>query len=145
MRHKTKNTREGEAREPLSVIKKREFLKALEENKALISYAAKDSGVNKKTFYKWYNTDPEFKQAVDEITNDVLDWAERKLHENVADGDQRALEFFLMAKGKSRGYSRNDGQIQIGSVSPIQIILPQETKSISNTIIDITNDQEEDD
>jgi len=48
--------------------------------------------------------DEEFAQAVKEIENIALDFAESQLHTQMKDGSTSATIFYLKTKGKKRGY-----------------------------------------
>ena len=48
---------------------------------------------------------PEFKEAVSQVEESLIDWVESKLMKRIEDGDAHAITFFLKTKGKSRGYA----------------------------------------
>jgi hypothetical protein len=85
--------------------KKKAMLDALEHSYGIVTTAAKIAGVGRTTHYRWLNEDDEYKQAVDDIDNAALDFAESALHGKIAKGDTTAIIFFLKTKGKKRGYS----------------------------------------
>lgn len=85
-------------------IKKRAMLDALEKSLGVVTSAAKTIGIERTTHYKWLNSDPEYKAAVEEIENIALDFAESQLHKQIADKDTAATIFYLKTKGKKRGY-----------------------------------------
>jgi hypothetical protein len=97
---------------------KKALLVALEKSLGVVTMACKSVGVDRATFYKHYNSDPEFKQAVDDIENIAVDFAESQLHKKIKEGDTTATIFFLKTKGKKRGYVErqeveNSGTIMI--------------------------------
>jgi hypothetical protein len=61
-------------------------------------------GINRSTFYEYYNNDIEFKGKVDDIKNIALDFVEDKLIGKIKDGDIVAILFYLKTQGKKRGY-----------------------------------------
>lgn len=61
-------------------------------------------GISRKTFYDWRNTRKGLSDALDEVDESVLDYAESKLVEHINNNDLQALIFFLRTKGKKRGY-----------------------------------------
>ena len=65
-------------------------------------YSIKLSSV--ASYYKWLKEDEEFAQAVKEIENIALDFAESQLHTQMKDGSTSATIFYLKTKGKKRGY-----------------------------------------
>ena len=80
------------------------LLDALQHHLGIVTGACKAVGIHRSTFYDWYNSDPEFKEAVDDIDNIALDFAESKLHRKIDKGDTSAIIFYLKTRGKKRGY-----------------------------------------
>tara|TARA_R110000772_G_scaffold208319_1_gene318883 strand:- start:349 stop:777 length:429 start_codon:yes stop_codon:yes gene_type:complete len=87
----------------LDTIKKK-LLKALEKSLGIVTIACKEVDCARSTFYNYYNNDQDFKNAVDEISNLTLDFAESQLHKQIKDGNTTATIFYLKTKGKKRGY-----------------------------------------
>lgn len=80
------------------------LLDALEKSLGVITTACKTAQIHRSTFYKWYNEDPGFAEAVDDIENIAIDFAESNLHQKIKKGDTAAIIFYLKTKGKKRGY-----------------------------------------
>lgn len=97
------------------------MLTALEKSLGVVTPALKQAGVGRTTYYEWLSTDTEFAEAVAEIDQVVLDFAESKLHERIngvkvkarngdpdstysLPPDTKAIQYLLSRKGKSRGY-----------------------------------------
>jgi hypothetical protein len=78
-------------------ILKKNLLAALEKSLGIVTTACKIVDCNRSTFYKYYNNDQDFKNAVDELENLTLDFVESKLHKQIT-------IFYLKTKGKKRGY-----------------------------------------
>ena len=89
-------------------IKKKAMLQALEKSLGIVTTAAKQVGIDRWNHYDWMKSDPEYKAAVDAIEDVALDFAESKLHAQIAKGDTTATIFYLNNKGKKRGYNRPD-------------------------------------
>jgi len=87
-----------------SDILKKKLVESLEKSLGVVTTACKQTGVNRSTFYDWYNKDEEFKKAVDSIGDIALDFAESQLHKQIKDGNSTATIFYLKTKGKRRGY-----------------------------------------
>ena len=87
-----------------SDILKKKLVESLEKSLGVVTTACKQTGVNRSTFYDWYNKDEEFRKAVDDIGNVALDFAESQLHKQIKDGNSTATIFYLKTKGKKRGY-----------------------------------------
>lgn len=83
---------------------KKRILEALEKTFGVVTTACKQLGIGRTTYYDWYNNDPEFKKAVDELQGVALDMAESQLHKQILGGNTSATIFYLKTKGKNRGY-----------------------------------------
>ena len=71
-------------------------------------------GINRSTFYEYYNNDLEFKSKIDDIKNIALDFVEDKLIGKIKEGDIVAILFYLKTQGKKRGYvERVENEITI--------------------------------
>lgn len=69
----------------------------------MVTTACKSIGLARSTFYEWLKDDS-FKQAVNEIQEVAIDFAESQLHKQIADGNTSATIFYLKTKGKKRGF-----------------------------------------
>lgn len=85
-------------------IKKESLLKALEKSLGIVTVACRNADIPRSTYYKWLNEDQEFAEAVRDIENVALDYAESKLHKQIGDNSTAATIFYLKTKGKKRGY-----------------------------------------
>jgi hypothetical protein len=83
---------------------KKVMLDALEKTLGIVTTAAKLAGIDRVTHYRWYESDPAYREKVDLIPDMVLDFAESQLHQQIKDKDTAATIFFLKCKGKHRGY-----------------------------------------
>ena len=118
---------------------KKAMLATLEEFYGIVLPAAKKAGICRATHYNWYNTDPIYKAAVDDMSNVALDHVESKLFEKI-EGVQvqgkegvydvppsdTALIFYLKTKGKNRGYVERQENRQVdgegNDVKPIDLV-----------------------
>lgn len=87
-----------------TAIKKKAMLEALEKAMGVVTTAAKMAGVGRITHYRWMEEDKEYKEAVDDVQNIVLDFAETALYKMVENHNPAATLFLLKTKGKNRGY-----------------------------------------
>ncbi len=85
--------------------RKASMLHALLKCFGVVSYAAMEAGISRKTHYNWMETDREYRLAVERIDEATIDYCEAKLFKHVQKGDLQAAMFFLRHKGKSRGYT----------------------------------------
>jgi hypothetical protein len=83
---------------------KKSLLEALEKSLGIVTYACKIVGCNRSTFYEYVNNDEEFANAVKNIEDVVIDFAESQLHKQIKDGNSTSTIFYLKTKGKKRGY-----------------------------------------
>ena len=84
--------------------KKQNMLKCLEQSLGVVSTACKSAGIGRVTHYRWLKQDEEYADAVREIQDVAVDFAESHLHKLIQDGNAAATIFLLKTKGKSRGY-----------------------------------------
>ena len=61
-------------------------------------------GVARKTFYDWKKTKPKLVEALNEVDESLLDFAESKLMKKIDEDDTTCILFYLRTKGKDRGY-----------------------------------------
>jgi hypothetical protein len=83
---------------------KKALLKALEKSLGVVTQACSIVGVDRTTFYRYVKEDAEFAQAVKDVQNIALDFAESQLFKQIQDGNTTATIFYLKTKGKHRGY-----------------------------------------
>ena len=84
--------------------KKAQMLEALERSLGIVTTACNAIGIGRTTHYEWMKKDPEYKQAVKDIENRTLDFAESHIHKLIRGGNAAATIFFLKTKGKARDY-----------------------------------------
>lgn len=110
---------------------KKALLEALEKCLGVVTTACKMVGVDRTTYYRYYNEDEEFAKQCDDIENVVLDFAESQLHKQIKDGNPSSTIFYLKTKGKGRGYfektvsenknennNNHTGEIKINMIVP---------------------------
>jgi len=84
--------------------KKKALLEALKQSMGVVTTACRAVGVERKTFYNYLNSDPNFREEVDNLENVALDFAESKLFKQIKEDNLGAIIFYLKCKGKKRGY-----------------------------------------
>jgi len=107
---------------PQTEDKKQAMLEALEKNLGIVTISCKSVGISRKTHYRWLESDPEYKEAVEAIPDVVLDFAENKLFKAIQDGNITATIFFLKTRGKDRGYIERIQQEDV-SAKPKQLVI----------------------
>jgi hypothetical protein len=102
--------------------RKRLLLQALVLSKGIISSACQSAAVPRRTFYNWIESDPEFRDAYEDIVEGSLDFVESKLLDRIEAGSERAICFFLRTRGRSRGYrDSGDSSSDLLSDNPITV------------------------
>tara|TARA_R110000772_G_scaffold67015_1_gene148953 strand:+ start:716 stop:1066 length:351 start_codon:yes stop_codon:yes gene_type:complete len=102
-------------------LKKEKTLEALEQALGVVTFACKQVGIGRSTFYKWCKEDEEFNKAVKEIEGVALDFAESQLFSQIKDGVTSATIFYLKTKGRKRGYWEKQQMDMTTDDEPIQI------------------------
>lgn len=104
MKKQLKKTQSIESKPTKSDIVKANLLAALTKSLGIVSTACNSVGINRDTYYHYLATDEKFKQSVEGLQDNVLDFAESKLYKLVNDENPAAVFFLLKTKGKKRGY-----------------------------------------
>ncbi len=117
---------------------KKDLLLALEKTRGIVTTACLMVPVDRKTYYRYYNDDEDFRKDVDSLVNVALDFAESKLMERMEgvtigkvdnEGEVKvyktppsdaALIFYLKTKGKKRGYVE---RVEYEDTNPRPIII----------------------
>ena len=76
----------------------------IEQSLGVVTVACKKADVPRSTYYKWLKEDSAFAEAVKDIENVALDFAESQLHKQISGNSTAATIFYLKTKGKKRGY-----------------------------------------
>ena len=85
--------------------KKELFLEAYKNKMCNISSACKAVNIGRKTYYNWLKKFPIFKQQVVEVKGSLTDMIESQLLKKIENGNQRAIEFYLINRKKDK-YSK---------------------------------------
>jgi hypothetical protein len=85
-------------------IQKAAMLEALEKSLGIVTSACKSVGISRNTHYTWLKQDDIYREAVEDIENIALDFAESQLHKQIKEGNTSGTIFYLKTKGKKRGY-----------------------------------------
>lgn len=134
---------------------KLKFVDYFRNNAGDVSRACKAFKIARKTFYNWYNTIPDFKDAVDEVREELKDFGESQLmllmkgipetdKNNKLTGwkvkpDVAAVIFFNKTKNKDRGYSeRDDG----GFTRPTAISVVVDSQATADEFNAIVNGED---
>ena len=77
---------------------KKELISALRSNLGVVSNACEALGISRTTYYKYYKADERFKEQVDGIGDEAIDFVESHLFELIRKGNVAATIFFLKTK-----------------------------------------------
>lgn len=75
------------------------------EYKGNLAAVARSFGLSRQTLYKYINSKPSVKAALDEARETMIDNVESALYSAALAGEAWAVCFFLKTQGKSRGYT----------------------------------------
>lgn len=117
--------------------KQQAMIEALRGQLGVISSACKIVGIERKTHYNWL-LNPVYKQAVEDINEFTIDFAENALYKLIAEKNVVATIFFLKTRAKSRGYiEKADNYNTFNHTGPeykLEITMPKEMKNVSNEV-----------
>lgn len=109
--------------------KQRKFLEIYENSSCNISISCKKFGITRRTFYDWLEKCSMFKQAIEDHNESLIDYAETKLMQNIKDGKESSIFFFLKTKGKKRGYIETVEQnVSVNPFIELMKQLPDDTE-----------------
>lgn len=98
-------------------VRKWLFVYAYTMNHFNILPACRICNVSSYHLAKWKKDDPDFIELLDHVYNMRKDFAEGKLMERIAEGDQGCIQFFLKTQARDRGY---DPKVQIEHTGAIE-------------------------
>lgn len=78
---------------------------AMRETNGNVAESCERVGVSRKTYWYHLNKYPEFKERIDHILDARIDFAEKALFEQIANGNTSATQFYLKTQGAKRGYT----------------------------------------
>lgn len=83
---------------------KKKFLEIFKKKLGNISLSCRAFGIERRTFYNWYNNDPDFRAAADDVKEVRKDFIENAFTQRIDAGDTAAIIFALKTICKDRGY-----------------------------------------
>lgn len=104
---------------------KTDLLEALTKYKGIVTDACNAVGITRPWYYQLLDGDPEFAKAVKDIQEQVTDFVETQLYQQIAKGNHISTIFYLKTRGKHRGYTEqialtgaDGGAIQVRVIEP---------------------------
>ena len=118
-----------------NVLKKKAFLAKMETTLGNITASCKAANINRSTYYDWMEKDPAFADAVNDLSESNIDFAESCLKQQIKDGNTTATIFYLKTKGKSRGYIETHEVIG-NTEAPVVLSFKDALQGVDTTITD---------
>jgi len=101
--------------------KKQAMLIALEQSLGVVTPACKSVDIARETHYRWLKEDEEYAEAVKQLDDVAIDFAESQLHKQIKSGQTASTIFYLKTKGKKRGYIEKQ-EVESNIVTGIKLI-----------------------
>ncbi|WP_200355469.1 hypothetical protein [Pelagicoccus mobilis] len=70
-----------------------------------VTKACEETGVSRRTYYNYYKDDTEFRQEIDGLKDEQIDFAVAALWKLIEAGNQQAIFFYLRTQGRDRGWN----------------------------------------
>jgi len=93
-------------------LRQKLFLQAYKEAKFNVSEACRQVNIGRRTFYRWKNEDPDFREDLEIAKSELRDWLKDKLLQLVDDGNLIATIFANKTIGQMVETTRQDIQIR---------------------------------
>ncbi len=125
--------------------KKARMLELLKAKCGNVSESCAELGITRQLHYYWMKNDAEYADAVAEIDEANIDFAESQLRRAIKDGDTTSIIFFLKTKGKNRGFSeRVEQKIEAKTeISGTNIDITRLPEELVFKIVEALNDGED--
>lgn len=104
-------------------ITKEQVLTAIEGSGGIIENIARRLGINWHTAKILINKYKETKRAYEDEVERVLDLAELAVINKIKEGDTQLIKFYLMTKGKGRGYTYEAQERQEVADNELKIVI----------------------
>lgn len=129
--------------EQTTKLKKQRMIEALRMSLGVVSPALQEAGVSRGAFYFWKKDDPQFKEDVENLDEEAIDFAETSLFTQIKEKNTTATIFYLKTKGKKRGYVERIETIDLNKKKEIkdrtQEELEEFIRNIDEQIARLTN------
>lgn len=110
-----------------TINRKKDAIRLLDESFHNIGWVCAQMGIQRRSFKRWQQTDPEFDRACIEIWEGIIDGAEVHLQKNISNGKEASLIFFLKTRAKERGYIEKTEIVHSGGAQPVKFNLVEKT------------------
>lgn len=115
--------------------RKAAFLEAFSKSAGILKPACDAMNVDRKTVWRWRQSDEKFDEAYKECQEIAVDFAESALLKNIQAGDTTAIIFFLKTRGRERGYVEKQQIDATVKGAEVKVnVLDQETADLINKL-----------
>lgn len=97
-----------------------EAIEAVKDSRGFITTIAKRLGCTRGNVYALMNKYPTVKQAILDEKDEMKDFAEAQLFQNIKDGKETSLIFYLKTQAKDRGYIERQ-ELTGANGAPLQV------------------------
>lgn len=95
----------------------KEVAAALRKARGMVSVAARELGVSRRTIYNYRAKSPIVQEALEDSREHTTDVAELKLFEAITKGEPWAISLYLRTQGRHRGYVETTNVNHSGSLT----------------------------
>ena len=99
-------------------LDKDKFLKVFKKALGNVSVACTNFGCDNSTYYKWYESDPDFRAKADAVKEIRKDFIESALDKRIQEGDTTAIIFAAKTQCKDRGYVEKQ-EVKLDTEQPL--------------------------
>ena len=118
-------------------MRKKLMIQAMKNSLGNVTAACQEIGIGRDTYYQWYNQDENFRKALEEVSENCLDFYEGKLHELVDSLNPTSVIFALKCKGKKRGWIEKQEIVQTQQVVADDLDFDAMTKEDRDKFIEL--------
>lgn len=118
-------------------LDKNKFLKVFEKSLGNVTVACNNFGCDNSTFYKWYESDADFREKADAVKEKRKDFIESALDKRIQEGDTTAIIFAAKTLCKDRGYVEKQ---EVEQKTSVAVTLDEQKAEIRELIKQLSND-----
>jgi len=115
-------------------IRQAKMLEALKKSLGVVTSACTLAKIPRSTHYTWIEEDSEYKKAVEEISEEAIDFVESSLFLQIKGKNTAATIFYLKTKGKKRGYVERIETVHSGNI-PSEAELDDDIQKLTKKVI----------
>ena len=101
------------------------MITALRKSLGNVTVACKSVKIGRETHYRWLRTDKNYKEFIDKLPEEEIDFYEHALIKKIKSGDTTSIIFALKCKGKNRGWVERQ-ELDMVNNNPVNIIIKKQ-------------------